>query len=131
MIKKRRKFNIGDKISNTIIGVGLGALFGWYIAVILSRFLPFDVLIYSFFIITLSLAGFYFSLRRPILTEKVAFGVTILIFSQVFWDFGANDWNKWRLIMSLSALALFLLNLFTGYIRVGGGKYVSRQLGIK
>jgi len=121
------------KITSGFIGLATGALIGWYVSGLVSQLLnlDFNIVIYVLMII-FSIVGFVLDLKYPVLIESLSFGITVLIFFQAFWDFGAQDWSKWRSIMSLSAFGLFILNLFTGHLKVNTAKkIIRRQLGIR
>jgi len=118
----RKKFNIFSLAT----GVYLGLLLGWYLSGILLGENNALIILFSGFTF-----GF-FAYKKPVLIETFAYGFTILVFFQAFWDWGARDWSNWRSSMTLAALGLFLLNLFSGHVKIKTAKKVLRgQLGIR
>jgi len=123
----RRKF----KISSGFIGLATGVLVGWSIGNLLLRLILNNNILLYLSIILFSLIGLILDIKYPVLVESLSFGFTVLIIFQALWDYGAQDWSRWRSIMSLSSVGLLILNSLTGHLKINTTKRViKRQLGV-
>ncbi len=122
-MKKNNNISIGSLITSTIFG----ALLGWYVGGIIP-YLEGMRFIWVAIGISLLVAMGY---KYPILVESFAYGFSILVLFQAFWDWGARDWTEWRTIMTLGAIGLLILNITTGKLKLIGAKRVFKnQLGV-
>ncbi len=121
----------GTTLGSIIVGMGALGLLGWSIGQSITRNLVESTPLTMYGpLVFLALVGLFLAIKRPVFAEVLSYGIAVLIVFQFFWDYGANDLNQWRWIMFFGAVALFGVNLFSGKIKVGGGKRVVRkQLG--
>ena len=76
--------------------------------------------------------GLLVSLRYPLMGELLGYGIPVLISFEYFFAWGSQSSNQWMHIMFIGGLIIFALNLFTGYLRIGGGlRVIKRHLGVR
>ena len=131
MSKKER--NEWKVITSGLTGALAGAFVGWYLSNLVN-----SVLIINDLVVTIAMSilfgciGLLLDIKKPILAETIVFAVTILVLFQATWDVIVGDWSSSRNIIVMIAVGLFILNLFTGFLRVGTAKKIIRgQLGMK
>jgi hypothetical protein len=124
---------IEHKIASGLIGFVTGGFLGWYFGRYIDSLINPSVNMFTIiFSVLLGILGLLLDLKKPILTETISFVISIFVFSQILWDMSVGDINKWKLIIGLIALGLFLLNIFTGYLRIKTAKkIIKRQFGMR
>jgi len=129
-----------EKIGSLVVSLLFGVFLGWYASTLfgvstsLSNMLNLSVrmVTIAFSLLGLGLIG-YLGYKNPRTTELLAFIFSAFIILQVLWDSGAETtFGIWRTIMTYAGLGLFLLNSFTGYLRLNSGlKTIRRSMGGK
>ena len=136
MANKKFKMQLGS----WFVGASTGALLGWAIGgalpTLLNRFIsniePNSSIILYVSIIVFTLFGFLLDLKYPIFAESLSYGITLIIFTQAVWDLASGSWSLWKSNVALISLVIFIVNLFTGYLKVNSAKKIlDRQLGVK
>lgn len=125
---KRNKATFGS----ILIGVLTFCLLGFSVYNGLTRLLvvAHEGIIMTSFLIAGGLLGLFMGIKYPLFIETFSFAITILIAIQGWWDISydiQNGINDGRVLAASSAVAIFLLNTFTGKLRVGTAKKVIKK----
>lgn len=125
---KYKKPNIGSLIVSILFGIS----FSWYLTTLILKLNIIESSLVHYFSYPL-IIGFITlnALKNPRTTEFFAFVFSAWVALQFLWDLGAEQiFGPWRTIMTFSAIILFILNGFTGYLRFSSGfKILKKALG--
>lgn len=117
-------------ISGMIIAILTGILVGWYSHSVVTPYFDFT---YSWYLFM----GFFIALfvimefKTPVVVELFSFSLTTYILFQASWDLAVQDWNMQRAYISMFSLLVFVVNLFSGHVRIKTAKKIARrQFGI-
>lgn len=124
-----RLTTLQEKITSGIVTGLAGALFGYWISLVLDGF--FIVPMYLIILAT-GIASIVLDYYNPVLMETLSFVFSAWILFQIAWDFPNGDRTASRLILGGFGLGLLILNSLTGKLRFGTGKKVIRRaLGLR
>jgi len=87
---------------------------------------------FFFFIVGIALmTGLSFGFFAPRAAEGFSMALAFLLMVQASWDWLVNDWSDKRSTILIISTILFLLNIFTGDLRVRFARKVAgRQIGL-
>lgn len=117
------------KIGSLITGFGLGVFIGWYIYGFLIDKVTFlnNAIILIVSVAVFSILFVLLAYKKPTFTEYLSYATSIFIFYQFLWDFRVGDRGEIRWMMFIVALILFIINLFTGNVRLFGAKKTAKN----
>jgi len=129
MTKKRRNGTTPGSIAIGLLTFGLLG-FSIYNGLLRLGVITSNTFILTFLLGAGTMLGLFLGIRFPILTETLSFAITALVAIQGTWDIIFDIQNGFadkRVLAVGVAISIFILNIFTGKLKLGTAKQQIRR----
>jgi len=136
----KRKYGYKYRVMEVLVSIMIGLVFGYYLSIIINRLVgtpltstfDFGTLTYILLFVVTSFFV-YLGFAHPIKVEMAGYVFSIFIIVQaIFWDSLFENINSIKLSLLISAIIIFVVNAFSGYLRWGSAKsYFGRVVGTR
>lgn len=127
MVKNKRHISI----VSILLSMATFGFLGYNIALRLQEELSINSIFFYFIIGVSLMIAFIFAYFTPKAAEGFSMALAFLLMVQAGWDWIVRDWSNKRSMIFITSSILFLINLFTGELRLRFAKQVARrQIGL-